>query len=269
MWRSLVISALCALSLFHLGAQQRKIGLAFYDVDRLYDTLPALFYDDSEFTPDGRMHWDSERYTLKINLISSQLDSLEMPLVGLYGVESEQVVRDIQRSCKSDYSALHLTRNSFDGLDFALLYYGDIFFMESSESLRDLMVVRGDYLGEDITIILARDGRDVESYLAENDLSPTIIIAGDISRSDIKRWGYNNLHEQSAARGYGNAISQWGWYFKHRIAINRHELDHQSGAYVARHLLDKDRQGIFATFKKDNYIGGYSNFLPIYTYIFY
>ncbi len=214
------------------------------------------------------MHWDSERYNLKINSIASLLDSLQLPLVGLYGVESEAVVRDIQRSCSTDYSALHRTRNSFDGMDFALFYYGDIFFVESVEAQRDLLIVDGSYLDEPITLILARDGRDVASYLSENECAETIIIAGDISRSDIRRWGFVNLQEHSAARGYGNSISKWGWYFKHRIAINRAGLEHRSGAYVARFLLTPDRQEIFATFNRDNYIGGYSKYLPVYSYIY-
>ncbi len=268
MRRRVVIELLALLVAFNINAQQRHMGMLFYDVDRLYDTIPALFYDDSDFTPTGKMHWDSERYNLKIDLISSLLDSLQLPLVGLYGVESEEVVRDIQRSCEGDYSALHATRNSFDGMDFALLYYGDMFYVDTVEAQRDLLVIGGTYLDVPITMILARDGRDVESYLSENDCAETIIVAGDISRSDIRRWGFENLHSQAEAQGYGNCISRWGWYFKHRIAINRNGLEHQSGAYVARYLLLPNRQGLFPTFIKDNYLGGYSNYLPVYSYIY-
>ena len=42
-------------------ADERTVGIAFYDVDRLYDTLPALFYDDEEYTPRGRLRWTAER----------------------------------------------------------------------------------------------------------------------------------------------------------------------------------------------------------------
>lgn len=44
---------------------QRPIGIAFYDVDRIYDTVPALFYDDADYTPEGRLHWTAERYARK------------------------------------------------------------------------------------------------------------------------------------------------------------------------------------------------------------
>ena len=42
------------------------VGIAFYDVDRLYDTVPALFYDDSDYTPEGRLRWTAARYERKI-----------------------------------------------------------------------------------------------------------------------------------------------------------------------------------------------------------
>ena len=58
--RSLILTALfcagcCAV------AGQRPVGVAYYDVDRIYDTVPALFYDDSDYTPEGRLRWTSAR----------------------------------------------------------------------------------------------------------------------------------------------------------------------------------------------------------------
>ena len=49
---------------------------------------------------------------------------MRMPLVALWSVENEAVVRDIAAACRGDYSYLHQTLNSLDGMDFALLYYG-------------------------------------------------------------------------------------------------------------------------------------------------
>ncbi len=247
---------------------QSGLGLLFYDVDRLYDTSPALFYDDSKFTPNGKMHWTTERYQRKVDAIASVLDSVKMPLVGLYGVENEAVVRDIQTSCREDYSAIHLTRNSFDGLDFALLYYGDAFYVESQSVWRDMMVINGDYLGCSVTIILARDGRDIASYLDENQHGELTIVAGDISTREIKSWGFENLHSEDNTASYGNTIGRWGWYFKHRIAINIESQSHKSGTYIAPYLLNNGGRSIFSTYQKESYTGGYSTFLPIYSYIF-
>ena len=88
---------------------QTRLGVAFYDTDHLYDTVPALFYNDEKYTPDGELHWTAARYDRKIAAIASVIDSLGMPLVGLAGVENEQVVRDLAARCTAPYCYLHRT----------------------------------------------------------------------------------------------------------------------------------------------------------------
>ena len=67
-------------------------------------TIPALFYDDSDYTPGGRLAWDTERYRRKIARTAAVIDSMRMPLVALWSVENEAVVRDIAAACRGDYS---------------------------------------------------------------------------------------------------------------------------------------------------------------------
>ena len=124
MWLRLLIILNFSFLIFNCHSYgQRPIGIAFYDVDRIYDTVPALFYDDADYTPEGRLHWTAERYARKIRNTAAVIDSMALPLVALWGVENEQVVRDIAAACRGDYSYLHRTLNSLDGMDFALLYY--------------------------------------------------------------------------------------------------------------------------------------------------
>ena len=105
------------------GDRRVQTGIAFYDVDRIYDTLPALFYDDEEYTPQGRRHWDTERYRRKIRNTAAVIDSMGLEIVALWGVENEAVVRDLVTSCRGDYSYIHRTLNTLDGTDFAQLTY--------------------------------------------------------------------------------------------------------------------------------------------------
>lgn len=149
------IAALTALTLPavvpHAAAQRPqkpRTGFAFYDADRLYDTLPSPFYDDADFTPQGRLKWDTERYRSKIRRTAAVIDSMALPLVALYGVENERVVRDLAAACRGDYSYLHRTLNTLDGLDFALLYYGDRFFPHRTEPGDRTLYVEGT-LGRD------------------------------------------------------------------------------------------------------------------------
>ncbi len=34
---------------------QKTTGIAFYDVDKLHDTIPSIFYDDLDYTPSGKL----------------------------------------------------------------------------------------------------------------------------------------------------------------------------------------------------------------------
>ena len=126
-----------------LAAARRPVGIAFYDIDRLYDTLPSLFYHDDDYTPEGRYGWDTERYRRKIRHTAAVIDSMALPIVALWGVENEAVVRDLAAACRGDYSYLHRTLNSLDGMDFALLYYGDMFYPERVEEGRRYLYVEG------------------------------------------------------------------------------------------------------------------------------
>ena len=54
MWLRLLIILNFSFLIFNCHSYgQRPIGIAFYDVDRIYDTVPALFYDDADYTPEG------------------------------------------------------------------------------------------------------------------------------------------------------------------------------------------------------------------------
>ena len=99
--RSILLVIMTTIAL-QLSAQPR-VGFAYYDVDRAYDTIPSAFYDDSDFTPEGRNHWDRERYTRKVEHIAATIDSMALPIVALYGVENEQVVRDIATHTKGSF----------------------------------------------------------------------------------------------------------------------------------------------------------------------
>ena len=49
---TLLLAALL-LSGIRCALAQPRIGIAYCDLDHLYDTIPALFYDDSDYTPGG------------------------------------------------------------------------------------------------------------------------------------------------------------------------------------------------------------------------
>ncbi len=259
-----ILFALSALA--DLSAQ--ALGVGYYDLDGLYDTREALLYDDSAYTPSGAKGWSEERYERKIRNTAAVIDSMALPIVGLFGVESGAVLGDIVRACSLDYCSLHRTRNSFDGLDFALLYYGDQLFVEDVEVQRNMLVIWATLSCQTpITILLTRSGEDTVDYLADASLDEMVVVMGSIRQSYIDKLGYVNLLEEHEAQGHGNYYTSRGYVMRDRIATNRNEKILKSGVFITPWLLTSNRRRPLPTFDRGSYKGGYSNFLPIFTYI--
>jgi predicted extracellular nuclease len=103
-------------------AQIKKI--AFYNVENLFDTIKSP--NDSEFTPDGKYKWNSERYFSKLSKLNQVIDSLgDVLLLGICEVENKQVVRDLinqNQSLKSSHGFIHEESLDHRGIDVALIY---------------------------------------------------------------------------------------------------------------------------------------------------
>lgn len=249
----------------------QSIGIGYYNLDGLYDTLPSQFYDDSAYTPTGRYLWTQERYQQKISNIAAVIDSISLPIVGLYGVETEAVVRDIVMRSGLDYTYVHRTRNSFDGQDFALLYFGDKLFIDRVESQRNMLIVDGS-LGNQtpITILLTLNGADCVDFIRENPRDNLVVALGKLYVAQIKdvgSYGFVNALEESEGYAQGNYCSYRGWVMYDRIMVNQKEKILKSGVYITPWLLTPDGQAPRPTYSKGAYLGGYSRYLPIFIYI--
>ncbi len=254
-----------------LYASGRKpVGVAFYDTDRLYDTLPSLFYNDDDYTPQGRLRWNSERYVRKIRQTAAVADSLALPLVALWGVENEAVVRDIAATCENDYSYLHRTLNSLDGLDFALLYHGDRFFPGKVSEWRRGLTIEG--LLDDIPVCLAlsadsRTARWMVTDLREERPELRIIVLGCSEGLDPEAFGLHDAHAAAARAGRGSAFVRGRWTMRHRILADT-AFDIRSGdVYARRYLIDPANGTPLPTYSGRSYRGGAGRYLPVFAYI--
>lgn len=243
------------------------VGIAFYDVDKLYDTIPSRFYDDSDYTPNGKYKWDSERYKRKIENIAQVVDSLRMPIVALYGVENEQVVRDLTAITKEEYAYVHNTQDFSNGLDFALLYYGDIFFPKKSTTHLNAVCIEGYLRDEKIAIIINNNTTSLGVLLSKCNLDATsqaIIILGRQETETTSRWGFSDKTINAERQGRGTAVYGDKWQMRHRIATNINNI-YRCDIFVKRWLLD-ERGVPKSTFERTKYRGGYSSSLPIFIY---
>ncbi|MFI3281916.1 MAG: hypothetical protein SNG10_00115 [Rikenellaceae bacterium] len=263
---SILSVLLCFMCCCVVVAESRHpIGFAYWDVDCCYDTIPSLFYDDNDYTPQGRKGWNTHRYRQKIRNIVSVVDSMRMPLVALYGVESEGVVRDIVTESKIDYCYLHRTNDGRDGLDFALLYLADMFFIDRVESFYDRLYIEGEIEKRRVGIWLTRNG-----YLQKSGAPPhqdsvdVMILAGGFYRGELKKIGVADYCTPLERKGYGNAMSYKGWYMRHRIGVNESVDVEMGGVYIKKWLLRDDYSAPRGTYSKGRYMGGYSNYLPLF-----
>lgn len=252
-----------------LRAQQKgdEFGVAYYNVDRLYDTLQSDTYNDRRFTPSGSMRWDSERYARKINNIIEVIDSLSQPVVVLYGVENEQVARDLASSSTRDYAYIHHDQNISNGLEFAVLYQGDIFLPEKVTRWQRALCIEGSANGTPITLIANARCPSIGALMAELGIDPKsdkIILVGQPSKVPVEQFGLHDatLSEQQLHRG--NYVASEGWIMRDKVATNI-VGGYECGVYIKDWLLD-DLGKPLATFEQKQYRGGYSSSLPVYIY---
>lgn len=275
-----ILNCFCALA-------QKPVGIAYYDLDHLYDTIPALFYNDTKYTPEGKYHWNTERYDHRIRNTAAVIDSMALPIIALCEVENEEVVRDIVRTSKGDYTYLHRTLNSLDGMDFALLYYGDMFIPDYDEPGRNYLYVEGElrmlkdqralrrsttltYRYERIGLLLVRDTRMAEWVvrdLREERPGVKIVVLGRSWSVDCAKYGLQDATLRAEQAGRGNVRSRRGWMMRDRILADTALTVCDADVFARRYLLDPKNGYPYPTFEKEHYKGGYSYALPIFVYI--
>lgn len=111
-----------AVSSFSM-AQNYKIG--FYNVENLFDTINDPNKNDEEFLPNGKMQWNSKRYSEKIAHINQVMTEMgTLLLLGMCEVENENVVRDVVKNSvyKKTHGVAHFDAPDERGIDVSLIY---------------------------------------------------------------------------------------------------------------------------------------------------
>ncbi len=151
--------------------------IAFYNVENLFDTVDDPAKPDEEFLPSSKKNWTAERYKKKLDNLAKVVEGMGFPaLIGLAEVENETVLKDFceKTSLKAhNYGIVHFESPDFRGIDVALIYKKSQFVVTKADTIqirfpkgmipdkpdyttRDLLVVKGKYLGElQLNIIVA------------------------------------------------------------------------------------------------------------------
>jgi endonuclease/exonuclease/phosphatase family metal-dependent hydrolase len=245
--RQIVLTVVLLAACATLCAQKR-VSVAFWNVENLYDTLPSLFYDDRDYTPKGSQRWGAERYGAKLRNLARVLDDMAADVVGLSEVESETAVRDLVMALSTDYNYIHRPTGDSRGMDVAMLYKGDKFFPETIKQAgvgvrRQFLVVTGELLGEQVTLVVCHLASNLNDYryrlrsfealrgvleeLLEDDPAANVLVVGDMNATPSERvvrrtlgsvrspydFVYNPLWEQhKTGKGSYNYRDRWYLY---------------------------------------------------------
>lgn len=177
----------------------KTYGIAFYNLENLFDTINNNGKYDLEFSPQGSRQWNTEKYRAKIDKMSyaiSQMVTEETPegpaIIGVSEVENESVVRDlVNADALKSRNLRYVHHDSPDnrGIDVAMLYDPGMFEVLSVSNTklcevpfptRDQMVVTGVLGGLDtLTVIVCHWPSRLGG---ESRSEPNRIAAGKLAR---------------------------------------------------------------------------------------
>lgn len=121
-------------------AQDKKMatfGVAFYNLENLFDTINNNGKYDLEFSPEGSHKWDGKKYWSKIKNLAyaiSQMATKTTPagpaVIGVSEVENSSVLRDLvnhELIADRGYKVVHHDSPDARGVDVSLLYNPSLF----------------------------------------------------------------------------------------------------------------------------------------------
>lgn len=125
--------------------QQKKLamyGLAFYNLENIFDTVHAEGKNDYDFLPGGSYRWNTLKYTSKLKNMSRVLSELctdKVPagaaLIGVSEVENRAVMEDLLKQpslADRGYKILHVDSPDRRGVDCGFFYNPRFFQLEDS-----------------------------------------------------------------------------------------------------------------------------------------
>lgn len=210
----LALVCLVVMSAGPLKAQGKRsilYGVAFYNLENLFDTINNNGKYDLEFSPEGKNAWDGNKYRKKIHNMAyaiSKMTTKTTPqgpaIIGVSEVENRSVLEDLVNDPQikdRGYKIIHHDSPDARGIDVSLLYNPKFFrplrvtnHRLTIDSLprfrtRDQMCVVGLLGGERIAVIVnhwpsRRGGTEQSSYLREAAAALTRQIADSLMQID-------------------------------------------------------------------------------------
>lgn len=203
-----VLVSLLGLSMAPAKASQQKegkryqtFGVAFYNLENLFDTINNNGKYDLEFSPKGKRKWDGKKYWSKIEKLSYAISQMTTPttpigpaVIGVSEIENITVLEDLVKAKNIrdwDLKIVHHDSPDRRGVDVGLLYNPKLFkkLHVTNHTLvipdkpyfktRDQMCVVGLMGGQRIAIIV---NHWPSRYGGEKESSPLREAAADLTK---------------------------------------------------------------------------------------
>ena len=114
-------------------------GVAFYNLENLFDTINSNGTYDLEFSPEGARMWNSDKYWKKIGNLAKAISSFDTPetplgpaIIGISEIENRNVIEDLVHAIDDTLAArgkqpwnlqiVHHDSPDRRGVDVGLLY---------------------------------------------------------------------------------------------------------------------------------------------------
>lgn len=196
--KKLVLFSIVLFLFSSFGIAQEKqyqvFGVAFYNLENLFDTINNNGKYDLEFSPQGARQWNGDKYKSKLKNLSyaiSQMTSKVTPMgpaiIGVSEIENKSVLDDLVKTDALKpwhLQVVHHDSPDLRGVDVALLYNPRFFKVlnvtnhtlsipgEPRFKTRDQMCVTGLLAGEKVSVIVNHwpsrlGGQEASSYKRE------------------------------------------------------------------------------------------------------
>ena len=130
--KSILLAICILLSSASLFAKKKVAlyGVAFYNLENLFDTERNEEINDEEFTPSGANNWTTAKYWKKQNNLAYVIDKLAkhycptgIAILGVAEIENRKVLEDLVGTDllkKSNYQIVHYDSPDKRGIDVGL-----------------------------------------------------------------------------------------------------------------------------------------------------
>ncbi len=173
---ALIAILVASASVFARDKQFQVVGVAFYNLENLFDTINNNGQYDLEFSPKGKNKWDGNKYRNKLNRMGFAISKLKTKItpngpavIGVSEIENRSVLEDLVKNPQikdMNYQIVHHDSPDLRGVDVGLLYNPRMFRVlnvthhrlvipDNPKFLtRDQTCVSGLLMGEPVSIIV-------------------------------------------------------------------------------------------------------------------